>query len=277
MPIARAVNLSQQLLPWVHADLAAQLTNFDWQSAQVVERGKDHTILIAPDVAVARVPRRDDPDLARKMHLLEQLQLPWQVPTPLSEVHHGVLQTYIPGTAHAHGSGNPEVLADIVSVFEQYDTTGLSLNVPFAQRGRLTRSMLTALDTVVSDHMAWAIAEHVHGWTDDHLGAGLVHGDLAGHNMHWLDGQLIGILDWDYAAVWDTALNATYLSLWHGVAPEEFTATPNRARVWSGALGLYSLADALSWDVSPAGWRRLNKKVQPRILAAYQALPHAED
>src|SRR5690625_1571262 len=153
MPIARAVNLSQQLLPWVHADLAAQLTNFDWQSAQVVERGKDHTILIAPDVAVARVPRRDDPDLARKMHLLEQLQLPWQVPTPLSEVHHGVLQTYIPGTAQAHGSGNPEVVAEIVSGFEQYDTSGVSLNVPFAQRRRLKRSRLTALDTVVSDHM----------------------------------------------------------------------------------------------------------------------------
>ena len=52
--------------------------------------------------------------------------------------------------------------------------------------------------------MARAIAEHVHGWTDDGIGAGLVHGDLAGHNMHWVDGQLIGILDWDYAALWDS-------------------------------------------------------------------------
>src|SRR5690625_2193587 len=99
MPIGRAVNLSQQLLPWVHADLPAQLTNVDWQSALVVELVEDHTNLIAPDVAVARVPRRDDPDLARKMHLLEQLQLPWPLPRPLSDAHHGVLPTYIPGTA----------------------------------------------------------------------------------------------------------------------------------------------------------------------------------
>ena len=277
MPAIRAAMLSRRLLPSVPEHLAAQLAGYDWNSAQLVERGKDHTILIAEDIAVARIPRQTDPDLSRKMQLLEDLELPWVVPTPLSEVDHGALQTYIPGTAHPHGHGDPHILADIVSVFETYDTTGLPLNVPFAQRGRITREMLEALDAVVPDRMAWSIAEHVHGWTDDEVGCGLAHGDLAGHNMHWVDGELVGILDWDYAANWDTALNATYLSLWHGVRPEEFTAVPNRARVWSGALGLYALADALSWNVSASGWRRLKNKVQPRILEAYRALPYAED
>lgn len=277
MPTTRAAMLSHRLLPHVPHEMATQLATYDWQGAQIVERGKDHTILIVKDVAVARIPRRPDSDLNRKMRLLEILELPWHIPTPLSEVDDGVLQTYIPGTAHPHGTGDPHVLANIVAVFDSYDTSGLHLNVPFAQRGRITQQMLETLDQAVPDRMAWAIAEAVHGWTDDRVGAGLVHGDLAGHNMHWVDGQLVGILDWDYAAVWDTALNATYLSLWHGIAPEELTAAPNRARVWSGALGLYSLADALSWDVSPAGWRRLNKKIQPRIMAAYRALPAAED
>lgn len=269
--------LSRRLLPSVPEHLAAQLAGYDWNSAQLVERGKDHTILIAEDIAVARIPRQTDPDLSRKMQLLEDLELPWVVPTPLSEVDHGALQTYIPGTAHPHGRGEPRILADIVSVFDAYNITDLALNVPFAQRGRITREMLEALDAVIPDRMAWAIAEHVHGWTDDQVGFGLVHGDLAGHNMHWVDGELVGILDWDYAANWDTALNATYLSLWHGVRPEEFSAAPNRARVWSGALGLYALADALSWNVSASGWRRLKKKVQPRILEAYRAIPNAED
>lgn len=276
MPATRAAMLSRRLLPAVPDHLAAQLVSYDWQTARVVERGKDHTILIAEELAVARIPRRIDPDLSRKMQLLQELELPWMVPTPLSEVDHGVLQSYIPGTAHPHGRGEAHILADIVSKLATH-TTDLALNVPFAQRGRITREMLETLDAVVPDRMAWVIAEHVHGWTEDQVGFGLVHGDLAGHNMHWVDGELVGILDWDYAANWDTALNATYLSLWHGVRPEEFTAVPNRARVWSGALGLYALADALSWNVSASGWRRLNKKVQPRILEAYRAIPYAEN
>lgn len=121
---------------------------------------------------MARLPRRRDPDLERKVALVDALDLPWQVPTSLSEVDEGVLQAFIPGTAHPHGVGDPKVLAEIVTVFDSYDTSGLALNVPFAQRGRFTPTMLSNLGKVVPDQMAWAIAEHVHGWTDDHVGAG---------------------------------------------------------------------------------------------------------
>ena len=273
----RAAHLAKQLLDTVPADMARKIQAYDWHQAKVVERGKDHVLLIAEDLAVARLPRRADCQLERKIRLLAELDLPWRVPTPLSAVNDGVLQTFIPGTAHPHRAGDAATLAHVIEVFDHYDTTGLSLGAPFAQRGRLTRQQLADLDRVVDDGMAWEIADHVHGWTDDGVGTGLVHGDLAGHNMHWVDGELIGILDWDYAARWDTALNATYLNLWHGVELEAITPVPNRARVWSGALGLYALADALSWDVSPGGWRRLNAKVQPRILAAFQSLPSVED
>ncbi len=271
-----ASKLTHQLLGSVPVELAEQLQSFEWSQARVVERGKDHVILIAGQLAVARLSRFDDQDLARQVRLLEQLRLPWRVPTALSQVDQGVLQRYIPGTAHPHNSGDVTTLSHVVEVLENYDTTGLALADPFAQRGRFTEEMLTRLDTIVENNMARTISEYVHGWTDDGVGAGLVHGDLAGHNMHWIDGQLIGILDWDYAALWDTALNATYLSLWHGVPLEDISPTPYRARVWSGALGLYALADALTWDISPAGWRRLNRKVQPRILEAYHSLAYAE-
>ena len=277
MYAVRATHLADQLLDTMPANMATKIQAYDWHQAKVVERGKDHVLLIANDLAVARLPRRQDPELERKMRLLAELDLPWTVPTPLSAVDDGVLQSFIPGTAHPHRVGDAATLANIIEVFDDYDTSGLTLGEPFAQRGRLTQQQLAALDRVVDDGMAWAIAEHVHAWTDEGVGKGLVHGDLAGHNMHWVDGELVGILDWDYAARWDTALNATYLNLWHGVDLEAITDVPHRARVWSGALGLYALADALSWDVSPGGWRRLNAKVQPRILAAYQALPHVED
>lgn len=277
MPATHAQKLADQLLDSVRTKLASQIRAYDWNQAKVVERGKDHILVIAEGLAVARLPRRVDPELSRKTRLLQELHLPWSVPTPLSAVEDGVLQTYIPGAAHAHNTGDAATLAAVVETLEQYDTTGLSLGQPFAQRGRITEQMLFRLDTAVENRMHRAIAEHVHAWTHEGVGAGLVHGDLAGHNMHWVNGELVGILDWDYAAVWDTALNATYLNLWHGVALENITGVPNRARVWSGALGLYALADALSWDVSPGGWRRLNAKVQPRIQLAYESLKHAED
>lgn len=273
---ALAKNLAEQLLDTVPEELAAKIQAYDWHQAQVVERGKDHVILIADDLAVARLPRRPDSDLVRKMRLLKELDLPWRVPAPLSAVDHGVLQSFIAGSAHPHRSGDPATLASLVATLETYDTTNMSLGQPFAQRGRITEPMLKRVDPFVENSAARAIAEHIHGWTDDGVGSGLVHGDLAGHNMHWVGEELVGILDWDYAARWDTALNATYLSLWHGVDLESITGAPHRARVWSGALGLYALADALSWDISPAGWRRLNTKVQPRIQAAYRSLTSAE-
>ncbi len=277
MLATHAQKLADQLLDSVPIKLASQIQAYDWNQAKIVERGKDHVLVIAEGLAVARLPRRTDPELCRKTRLLEELHLPWSVPTPLSKVDDGVLQAYIPGTAHEHNSGDAARLAPVVETLEHYDTTGLSLGQPFAQRGRITEQMLTRLDTAVENNMHRAIAEHVHAWTDDCVGAGLVHGDLAGHNMHWVDGELVGILDWDYAAVWDIALNATYLNLWHGIALEDITGVPNRARVWSGALGLYALADALSWDVSPGGWRRLKAKVQPRIQSAYESLKRTED
>src|SRR5690625_6327598 len=89
MHVAHLGQLSQHLLPTVPDDLATTLSTYDWRKAQCVERGKDHTILIADELAVARLPRRRDPDLERKVALVDALDLPWQVPTSLSEVDEG--------------------------------------------------------------------------------------------------------------------------------------------------------------------------------------------
>src|SRR5699024_9606787 len=127
---------------------------------------------------------RVDPELALRTSLMEQLELPWKLPAPLSAVEHGVLQNYVPGSAHAHHSGNAATLADGVETLAQYDTSNVSLGQPFAQRGRITEQMLSRVDSAVENDMHRAIAEHIHAWTDKGMGAGLVHVDLAGHNMH---------------------------------------------------------------------------------------------
>src|SRR5699024_10036183 len=118
MPVAHATRLAHQLAPSVPAPLAARIAAYDWHQATIVERGKDHTVLIATDVVVVRVLPRSDTDLRRKMRMLEQLTLSWLVPTPLSLVDEGVLQRYTPGTAHPHGGGCAATLAHVVSVFD---------------------------------------------------------------------------------------------------------------------------------------------------------------
>src|SRR5699024_12669767 len=110
--------LTHQSWDCVPVYLAAQLQPCYWSQAKSIERGKDHSILMAGHLAVARLSRFDGPDLARKVRLLKQLRLPWRVPTPLSHVDQGVLQRYIPGTAHPHNSGDVATLSHVVEVLE---------------------------------------------------------------------------------------------------------------------------------------------------------------
>src|SRR5690625_7921322 len=125
MPATHAQQLAHQLLATVPTSLASQIQTYDWQQAKVVERGKDHVLVIAEGLAVARLPRRVEPELARRTRLLEQLELPWKVPTPLSAVDHGVLQTYIPGSAHAHNVSNQPYLAQRIESMTQCDAITL--------------------------------------------------------------------------------------------------------------------------------------------------------
>ncbi len=92
------------------------------------------------------------------------------------------------------------------------------------------------------------------------------------------DWVLLGVLDWDLACCWDPALNAAYLSLWHGEEKLEGIARDaveaRRGRVWLGVMALESLYDASLREGTPssANWGRLLRKTLPRIGRAVEAL-----
>lgn len=69
----------------------------------------------------------------------------------------------------------------------------------------------------------------------------LVPADLAGHKMRWSDDRrLSGIIDWDWAAAWDPAVDAARLA-WHGWATVKAAVdakTYQRARVRRRTFGI---------------------------------------
>lgn len=329
-------------LPWLETADRDRLAQIDWSAAEVEEGGQFHRVLVAPGQAVLRMTRTPAAAglLPRRMALLDALaaqEPPLALPRALTEVSSNekgtaaVVQDYVPGTAHPPHTGDPAVLRALCAGLTRIDTTALRplLAEPFAFRGPWSEEKTAAvalLPQVLAERWphwfdtalegTWvqaveAITTTVRTWTQNPAVApSLVHGDLAGHNMHWApvgssavrslqarhgaglrrlglpdDGPLasggwvlLGILDWDLAAEWDPALNPAYLSLWHGeekldaIAADRFEA--QRGRVWLGAMALESLYDASLREgtPSPARWGKLLRKTLPRIGRAVNTL-----
>lgn len=298
------------------AALAADLfPGPDWASGTVEEGGQSHLVLVARGEAVLRMARTPEAaaDLGRRCALVDALapQLPYRFPRTLAPPWRGdgcaaVVQEYVPGAAHPPHHGDAEQLWTLLSELAAVDVEPLRplLATPSAHRGAVwawdagkTTAVLAALPQDLAGPAA-RVVEAVRGFaavrnaeagpdgaTGTDVPPALVHGDLAGHNMHWLDGKLLGILDWDLAAAWDPALNAAHLGLWHGRdLLASITRDPGeaaRAAVWIGAIGLDGFGDAMSRTDSPSTRHsrlgRLLRKVGPRILAAQEALDAALD
>ncbi|CAM3718374.1 hypothetical protein E4A47_04185 [Micrococcus flavus] len=260
--------------------------------------------------------------LPRRMALLEALAaagLPFAVPRPLSAVLRrdddaghplatAVLQAFVPGQPHPPHEGDAAVLRGIVDALDAVDVTtpavAAGLGPAFAFRGPWTAERIDRVArlgaALPAEHTSalpadWAgvvgrIAAAVTAWAAAPPdGPSLVHGDLAGHNMHWLPvagqgGHEVrwepsGILDWDLAHAGDAARNVASLGIWHGEEwIEAIARTPEealRARVWLGAAGLDSLDDAAARQELTGRaprWGRLLRKVLPRIERAAAAL-----
>lgn len=241
-----------------------------WASGRIADSGELHWVLVAPDEAVLRVTRseRAAAQLERGVRLAQALApaLPYRLPRPLAPIHWeghigAVAQEFIPGAAHPPGSGDPAILSQICRDLAVVDVEPLRplLAEPFAYQGPWTTGRVRALVDAVPVAMRGAVTavlDGVHQMEADRqagkIRTALVHGDLAGHNVHWSGGRVTGILDWDLASAWDTALNPAYLSLWHGIdllpaiATDE--AEANRATVWLGDLVAEVLYSRLAAD-----------------------------
>ena len=267
--------------------IARQLCpDLSWENAAVNEGGQFHKVVIGNPQAVIRMARTPaaTEQMPRTVELLSLLesQLNYQIPVAVSEILHvdglsSVAMSFIPGSAHEPHYGDPKVLGQLVKELAEVPLEQISAHLakPFSFRGEWTQArQQQCFDALPKELRAPATALWDQLDILAQVPAGLVHGDLAGHNMHWVDGKLVGILDWDLACAWDPALNTAYLSLWHGqdlieqIAPDAEQA--RRARIWLGLMSLERLSDTLTRSDSPR-LDKLMRKIGPRILSAAEA------
>jgi len=281
----------------------------DWAGGRVEEGGDDHLVLIPGDPvppAVLRIARRPEVGelLPARTELLARLapHLPWVTPVPLGEVDPGepwscgsgvpvpddawsgpaVALSWVGGGPHAPHVGDPAALRRIVEAVAAVPVEAWTGRVaePFTSTPHWDDASRAAVLAVLpaaergAAQAVWSALEAFRAGEAGGDAVGLVHGDLAGHNMHWspagpgAEPRLLGIIDWDHAAAWDPAINLAHLALWHGVgviapaAPD--TALATRASVWVGHLALFRLRRAAE-SGAVRRWDRLLRKTLPRL------------
>ncbi|MFD3450618.1 aminoglycoside phosphotransferase family protein [Streptomyces sp. NPDC058691] len=245
---------------------AAVLPGEDLRGAAFASGGSHHVVLL-PGVAVVRIAKSPTAvaALPRRTELLRRLteaDLPFAVPAPLSEVvraegHTAVALSWLEGRpCRRKEGGEPKELARLLDVLRQVDCRDLDglLGVPHEYAGGERWAEIMEQDVVPRLPRAWQgeARRRVQAALDlPAVTPSLVHGDLAGTNMHWSeDGRLLGVLDWDFAQPFDPAVDAACLA-WHGwdkVAAAVDRRTLHRAWTWYLTFGLEQIPFALLND-----------------------------
>jgi Ser/Thr protein kinase RdoA (MazF antagonist) len=240
----------------------ALLPGAAWERARL-GRGGCHDVVLLPGVAAVRVAGHpiaaaELPRRTALLHRLAKAGLPFAVPEPLSEVvsvggRAAVALSWVDGAPTPRGRGHPAGLRALLAALA---------TVPLAD-----------LDDLLGPAHAYAggpawpeLIARVTGllpveWRDEGrrrvdaalalppVPAQLVHGDLAGENVHWdaTGTTCVGVLDWDFAQPFDPAVDAGCLS-WHGWDTLRAAVEPGvyaRARAWYLTFGLEQVAVAL--------------------------------
>lgn len=236
-------------------------------SAAEVVHGEFHDVLLLPGVGVVRVARGLAAEhLERRTALLGALaaeDLPFAVPRPLGEVVRvgeasaAVALSWVSGVVAPAGSGGSERVEQLQRLLRALADVGVSptspvgrhLDVPHAYAGRERWGALMAkvVELLPDDLREDGEARLRAALALPLVPLGLVHGDLAGHNLRWYaDGRLAGVIDWDLASAWDPAVDLGCLA-WFGWDAVDaacaglgggWPAAAERARVWFATFGL---------------------------------------
>ncbi|MEU7898400.1 aminoglycoside phosphotransferase family protein [Nonomuraea sp. NPDC049152] len=241
---------------------AALLPGTSMDTARLAS-GQFHDVVLIPGVAVVRIARHETAaaELSRRTELLSRLaatDLPFRVPEPLGPVatvgdRVAVALSWVDGAAHPKGSGDPVRLRALLDALAAVDLADVKdvLDEPHAYAGRdrweelLVEEVLPRLPSHVRAEARRRVAAAAEL---EPVPAGLVHGDLAGDNVHWSpDGVVVGVLDWDLAQPFDPAVDAACLA-WHGwdaVRSAVDAETYRRARVWAATFAVEMIGAAL--------------------------------
>ncbi len=240
----------------------ALLPGAPWERARLGQGGSHHVVLL-PEVAAVRIANHPTAatELPRRCQLLARLGkagLPFAVPEPLTDVAsvHGavaVALSWVPGQPTARGEGDPDGLRTLLGALAAVDLTDLVdlLGPAHAYAGgpRWPELMGEVCALLPAEWRDEARARVDAAQALPAVPASLVHGDLAGENVHWdRDGRVcVGVLDWDFAQPFDPAVDAACLA-WHGWPTLRRAVDPDtyaRARTWYLTFGLDQIAVAL--------------------------------
>ncbi|ACQ79488.1 aminoglycoside phosphotransferase [Beutenbergia cavernae DSM 12333] len=259
-PTTQELDLTRALLPALPGAALA--------TAQVATHGTFHDVVLVPGHAVVRIARRteDAAALPRRVELLRRLagaNLPFAVPRPLSPVVPyreigpfadlaAVALSWVPGAPSRPQDGGPRLVGELLRAVGGVDLAAVGdvLDVPHAFLGRerwaevLTSEVVPLLDPPWRAEAARRVESAL---VLPDVPATLVHGDLAGSNIHVENGRVVGVIDWDLAQAFDPAVDAACLGWfgWETLAAAVPPETMRRARVWFGTFGLEQVGVAL--------------------------------
>jgi aminoglycoside phosphotransferase (APT) family kinase protein len=270
---AATTALVEQLL----RDAGAPTDPTTWQW---VRTGSSSLVVLSGEVAV-RVARDDDAaaDLRRGRDLMGALPpLPFDVPRPVGAVavHEGVVAaaaTRVHGEPRPAGPADPTALRGLLETIHGLDPMPLRAHLAPARAfyggpdwyAVLTERVVPMLPERLRDQ-ARAAADALAGL--DHPGTVVTHGDLAGSNVHWQGDRVVGVLDWDLAALDDPAEDVASLLGWHGWQLGHLVtddATLARARAFRAVGPLAVLAFAVLRERPEAEVRRVTARAVARL------------
>lgn len=266
-PTTRELDLTRNLLPALPPPALA--------TARVATHGTFHDVVLVPGHAVIRIVRRteDAAALPRRVELLNRLSragLPFAVPRPLSPVVPyrqtgpfadlaAVALSWVPGAPSRPQDGGPRLVADLLAAVGGVDVARVAdvLDVPHAFLGRERWADVLMNEVVPLLDPPWRAEASRRVESALVLPAvppRLVHGDLAGSNIHVAGGRVVGVIDWDLAQAFDPAVDAACLGWfgWDALAAAVDPETLRRARVWYGTFGLEQVGVALQRRVGDA-------------------------
>lgn len=228
-----------------------------------LKHGQFHDVVLLPGVAAVRIARREAAarDLPRRAALLTGLAtlgLPFEIPRPLTDVatiagRAAVAVSWLDGHPLPRGEGDPRRLATLLATLREVPLTAFDdlLGPPHAYAGGAAWHELLLTEAV--PRLPARLREEALSRIAAAAGLApvepvLVHGDLAGENVHWAeDGSLVGVLDWDLAQPFDQAVDVACLA-WHGwdtVRAAVDAETYARARAWQPVFPLEQIVAAV--------------------------------
>ncbi|GAA5181944.1 hypothetical protein GCM10023322_17770 [Rugosimonospora acidiphila] len=233
-----------------------------WERARL-GRGGSHDVVLLPGVAAVRIAKYAStaallPQRCQLLSRLEKAGLPFAVPVPLTDVvdvngRAAVALSWVPGAPTARGQGQPAGLRDLMAALASVhlaDVDGLLGPAHAYAGGPRWPELMREVSALLPDEWRAEAAERVARARDlPPVPVRLVHGDLAGENVHWdpAGRHCVGVLDWDFAQPFDPAVDAACLA-WHGWSTLREAVDPQtyqRARIWYLTFGLDQVAVSL--------------------------------